>query len=464
VGQSITYTAWGTVDPSVVGTISNTASTTVLLDTGDPDVTASDPIQGNNTAADSDVLTPIADLSIAKIDDPDPVVTGFDLDYTITVTNAGPSWAHDTVVTDILPVGVTLTSTTGCAEDQSGVPTCSLGAVEDPVYGTPQKQYEITVNIDEGTLGEITNTAIVSTSSSDPTLGNNTATADTMVIPKADLVVDKVDSDDPAVAGTQLVYTVTVNNLGPYDAADVAVTDTLPAGVTFVSTSGCAEDPTGVPDCTLGLIAALGSAQYTITVDIDADTLGTLTNEVEIEIDPDELYEINPLDNRDEEDTLVTAEADLVATKDNGLASLQLGQEVTYTIVISNDGPSDAPEANIDDDVPVELLDPEWTCVPAGDATCAPGTVPGNIVDVVTLPVGDSVEYTLIATVDPLLDLSSPVTIDQTVSVTKVGDYTDPDGNNNEATDSDPVASSAIFVDGFESGDTSAWAPPKGGQ
>lgn len=58
----------------------------------------------------------------------------------------------------------------------------------------------------------------------------------------------------------------------------MVVTDTLPAGVTFVSTTGCAEDPNGVPTCSLGTIAAGGQASYTISVTIDPDTLGTLTN------------------------------------------------------------------------------------------------------------------------------------------------------------------------------------------
>jgi len=67
---------------------------------------------------------------------------------------------------------------------------------------------------------------------------------------------------------------VTVHNDGPSDAINVVVTDTLPAGVTFVSTAGCAEDPNGVPTCSLGDIAAGGSDSYTITVTVDASTVG----------------------------------------------------------------------------------------------------------------------------------------------------------------------------------------------
>src|SRR5439155_24328572 len=52
--------------------------------------------------------TPQADLSIVKTDSPDPVQSGQELTYTLTVTNNGPDVATDTVVTDTLPSGVTL--------------------------------------------------------------------------------------------------------------------------------------------------------------------------------------------------------------------------------------------------------------------------------------------------------------------------------------------------------------------
>ena len=74
----------------------------------------------------------------------------------------------------------------------------------------------------------------------------------------ADLAITKLDDADPVEAGGQLTYTVTVANLGEDPAAGVVVTEILPAGVTFVSTTGCAEDDTGVPTCSLGAIPANG--------------------------------------------------------------------------------------------------------------------------------------------------------------------------------------------------------------
>ena len=118
----------------------------------------------------------------------------------------------------------------------------------------------------------------------------------------ADLSITKSDSPDPVVVGGLLVYTLTVNNNGPSDATNVVVSDTLPGGVTFVSTTGCVEDPNGVPTCSLGNIAAGGSAQYTISVTAPG-TGGTITNVASVTADT---ADPNPDNDSVSEDTLVT--------------------------------------------------------------------------------------------------------------------------------------------------------------
>ena len=72
-----------------------------------------------------------ADLMVGSMGAPDPVGAGQTLTYTVTVANLGPSTAFSVVVTDLLPQGLTLLGTSGgpCAEDPSGVPTCSLGTI-----------------------------------------------------------------------------------------------------------------------------------------------------------------------------------------------------------------------------------------------------------------------------------------------------------------------------------------------
>jgi hypothetical protein len=72
-----------------------------------------------------------------------------------------------------------------------------------------------------------------------------------------------------------------VENQGPQPATGVTVLDNLPAELDLVSTSGCSEDPAGVPTCTLGNLAVDGTASYTILATVNAFPPGgnaTITN------------------------------------------------------------------------------------------------------------------------------------------------------------------------------------------
>jgi uncharacterized repeat protein (TIGR01451 family) len=233
-----------------------------------------------------------ADLAIAKVDETDPVVAGTSEVYTVTVTNAGPSDAADVVVTETLPMGLTLTSTTGCAEDPGGAPTCSLGLV--PTGG--EASFTVTVDVDPAARGTLTNSVSVATSSTDPNLADNSADEDTTVSALVDLVLVKDVAPEPAVSGMPLVYTLTVTNNGPSAATDVAVVDTLPGGLVNPATAGCAEDPAGTPTCSLGTVMPGAFAQYTITVDIAPSPPPAVTNTATASsVEPDS----NAADNTD---------------------------------------------------------------------------------------------------------------------------------------------------------------------
>lgn len=132
--------------------------------------------------ADAQTLGPVADLGIALVDVPDPVVHGTKLSYVAIMTNAGPSNATGLTLTDVLPPDVAFVSSV------PGPPTCTLaGATLTCNLGTLASGATTTVSIyvtataPAGTT--IVNTATVTANEADPNPADNSATATTTVVP-----------------------------------------------------------------------------------------------------------------------------------------------------------------------------------------------------------------------------------------------------------------------------------------
>ncbi len=97
--------------------------------------------------------------------------------------------------------------------------------------------------------------------------------------PNVDLSVSKSDAPDPIAAGSNLTYTITVQNDGPESANNVAVSDTLPAGTTFVSSAGHPSwtwtiPPVGGTGTVMATRPALsvadGAQTFTLVVNVDS--------------------------------------------------------------------------------------------------------------------------------------------------------------------------------------------------
>jgi uncharacterized repeat protein (TIGR01451 family) len=100
--------------------------------------------------------------------------------------------------------------------------------------------------------------------------------------PGFDLAITKTDSADPVNTGAALTYTITVTNNGAGTATGVTVTDTLPAGTTFVSASAGCNNTAGTVTCTIGSINA--GAQAVVTIDVTApSSAGTISNTASVQ-------------------------------------------------------------------------------------------------------------------------------------------------------------------------------------
>ncbi len=204
----------------------------------------------------------------------------------------------------------------------------------------------------------------------------------------ADLVALKTASTDVVESlGDPITYTITVCNVGPEDATNVVINDTLPAETTFSEGSNGAMESMGVVTINLGTVEAFTSISATITVTADAN--GTAVNTVSVsanEADP------NPGNNSASASTLIEARADVGVSKiDNGGAPV--GQNYNYTVTVTNDGPSVATNVLVRDSLPAQV-----SFVTAS----LPFVQNGQDIDVTipTIPSGGSVMYDITVTAD----------------------------------------------------------------
>ncbi|MCS6993061.1 MAG: SpaA isopeptide-forming pilin-related protein, partial [Anaerolineales bacterium] len=138
--------------------------------------------------------------------------------------------------------------------------------------------------------------------------------------------------------------------------------------------------------------------------------------------------------------------ADLSVTKDDGIGYYLPGGTLTYTIVVSNDGPADVTGALVTDTRPSQILSWEWVCTSVtGGATGCDGYGPGSadFSDTVNLPVGSSITYTVNVTIAA----AATGTLNNTVTVTPPTGVIETDPSDNSDTDSDRDAILSIEKD-----------------
>jgi len=159
---------------TVVAKVSaSTPNGTVLVNNATVSSDFADADNGNNKVTSSTNVITRADLAIAKTSDAPTYKPSSIITFTVQVTNNGASDAQAVVVTDTLPEtrqAQYLSDTGGCRLQGKQL-LCELGALK---VGE-SKSFDIKMNV-RGSRGDVTNTAGVSSATTDPATGNNTAT------------------------------------------------------------------------------------------------------------------------------------------------------------------------------------------------------------------------------------------------------------------------------------------------
>src|SRR5439155_1061998 len=264
---SVTYTVVASINPSATADVVNTVTVAAADNTN----------TGNNSASDTDTLTPQNNVSVSKTDGVSSVVPGTSTTYTIVVTNTGPSTATSVAVSDPLPAGVTSFSWSGNGQ------TNVSGALSDTIASLApgaSVTYTVVASINASATADVVNTVTV-TAANDTNKGNNSATDTDTLTPQNNVSVTKADGVTSVVPGTSTTYTIVVSNSGPSTATNVSVSDPLPAGVTAFSWSGSNGTSTTLAlSDTIASLAPGASVTYTVVASINASATADVVNTV----------------------------------------------------------------------------------------------------------------------------------------------------------------------------------------
>jgi uncharacterized repeat protein (TIGR01451 family) len=406
------------------------------------------PARQPNNAGGADAIvikfTDSVDLQVTKTDGQLTDTPGTSITYTIVVTNPGPSDAIGATVTDTFPAELSNVTWTAVLAGGATGATAGSGNISEtvaiPVGGSIT--YTVTADISPSVTGTLTNTVTVAPEATvvDANPANNTATDTTLLVPVGDLAVTKTDGLVTATPGSAHQYTIVVTNNGPNAIAGATVTDSFPAaftGVTFTATqtggaSGFTAAGAGNINDTVTMPAG-STITYIASGVISAAATGVLSNTVTVTA-PAGTSDPVPANNTATDTTTLAPTADLAITKTDGVTTATPGGSVTYTIVVTNQGPSDVAGATVTDTFPAVVTATYTASGSAGTSGYTPAGS-GNINDTVNLPAGGTITYIVTA------NISSAATGSLSNTATVVPPSGVIDGNlaNNSSTDTDTL-------------------------
>lgn len=299
VGQNLTFYVYATVD--AYGVLNNTVTV------------------GDNTVIRNVTVPEIIPDKTANISNPN---FGDNVNYTVTVTNDGIGDAKDVVVRDVLGEGLKFVSATGNYTFDEVTRTVTW--IVDLAKGE-SKVFSVIATVSG--YGNVTNSLVV---------GNKT-TGVNVTVPEIN--PDKTVDNEIPNFGDNVTYTVTVTNDGIGDANNVVITDVLDKGLKFLNATGnfTYDEKTGTITWTVDL--AKGETK-TFNVNVTVLGYGVLPNTVAV-------------GNKTAVRNITVPE--IITVKEVNSSDIHIGDEITYTITVSNSGKINATNVVIRDILPEGL-------------------------------------------------------------------------------------------------------------
>ncbi len=401
-----------------------------------------DPEESDNSAdAPGVVAEPVVDLSIVKTVDIMTPYYGDAVTYTITVTNNGPNTATNVVVTDTVPSGMNVSS----ADDTYvGNGVWEIASIDSG------SEVSLTLYATVNSLDALTNEVNVTSKEFDNNTDDNKASApEVKAIPVADLSVSISLSSNEVNYDDIVELVVTVKNNGPNDASGVIVKNTLPDGLVYVSDNITDSDYLSTKSRLMASSQGYDSSsgewsvgdlangdEASISILAKASFVGT--KELKSTVSANELKASEDYSTKLTVDPVSDLAIDISVDK----TEINVGDEVTYTITVSNNGPNDSSGVKVTDS---QLADFTFVSASSDDYDSSSG-----VWSVGELSNGSSVKLTVTVKIDNAGNYSNSATVSlngndvnssndeassEIVAVTEAENNNSTDDNNNTKPD-----------------------------
>ena len=310
---------------NTTGNITNYASITAEED--DPNI--------HNNVDNETIDVPLTvDLEVVKqVSNKNPYY-GENIIWFISIKNNGPDNATNVVLNDLLDENLIYNYYTASVGQFIG----NNWVIEQ--LNSKETAY-LNISCMVNGLGIIYNHASANCSEYDLNMSNNNDSEFIDALPVADLSVIKIVNVSNPNYGEFIKWTVIVSNNGPNNASGVIVRDTMPKGITLIKASDFiySDGTWYVGDLVVGEVRELDMI-------CKVSATGTFTNFASVqgnEFDPD-------VDNNNANESIfVNPACDLIITKTASKYYYKLGDIITYSIKLTNNGPDDARKIEVND-------------------------------------------------------------------------------------------------------------------
>ena len=290
-------------------------------------------------------VLPINDLNITKSVSDKLVTVGHNITFTIAVSNAAnTNNATNVVINEILPRGLTVLdvdASMGSYNQATNV--WSIDQLDSGASAT------LTLVVKTSEIGLFNNTVNAKCDQHESNYTNNNATVEFEVVP-TNLTINKTALKKVIYVNDEVTFVINITNAGRGDVTGLVVTDLVPQGFEFVTSSDSAYDSeTGI----LNITSLNSGESYAFDITLRAIANGTFTN----------IANVTCAENRtpvsDSDDVVVIPVVNLDVVKTVDYDDTAIGDVVVFTITVTNNGPSDATNVIIKDTFPegLDLID-----------------------------------------------------------------------------------------------------------